>query len=316
MSPSRLPGTVATIAASSAARVVSSSRRDSSSTAPTGIVIAASACQPSTMAPQSIDTMSPSSITRSPGMPCTITSFGRDAGDGREAVVAEEVRPGAAPVEHLARRGVEIGGRRARLGREGARLVHLGDDAAGPAHDRDLLGRLAQHHRSAPVYGQRRASTTLTRRLNTSSPSPTPLDLHEHAALAVVLDDRHGLLFVELEPAVDRLFGVVVALHDPAAARVAGPVDLGRQVHVVHALAALAHAPAGEPVEHDVAGHVEVDREVERCGRRARGRAPWPGAASAGTRRARSRRRADRPARGTPRSRRRRSRRGRARRCP
>ena len=43
---------------------------------PTGIVIAASPCQPSMIAPQSIDTMSPSSITRSPGMPCTITSLG------------------------------------------------------------------------------------------------------------------------------------------------------------------------------------------------------------------------------------------------
>ena len=33
---------------------------------------------------------------------------------------------------------------------------------------------------------------------------------------------------------------------------------------MVHALAVLAHAPAREPVEHDVARHVEVDREVER----------------------------------------------------
>ena len=76
MSPRRLPGAAAAIAASSEALVVSSSRSDSASTSPTGIVIAASACQPSMIAPQSIDTMSPSSITRSPGMPCTITSLG------------------------------------------------------------------------------------------------------------------------------------------------------------------------------------------------------------------------------------------------
>ena len=53
------------------------SRFDSSSTSPTGIVTAASACQPSMIAPQSIETMSPSSSTTwSLGMPCTITSFG------------------------------------------------------------------------------------------------------------------------------------------------------------------------------------------------------------------------------------------------
>ena len=51
-------------------------RFDSSSISPTGTVTAASACQPSMIAPQSIETMSPSSSTRSPGMPCTITSFG------------------------------------------------------------------------------------------------------------------------------------------------------------------------------------------------------------------------------------------------
>ena len=43
---------------------------------PTGTVSAASACQPSMMAPQSMETMSPSSSRRGPGMPCTITSFG------------------------------------------------------------------------------------------------------------------------------------------------------------------------------------------------------------------------------------------------
>ena len=88
--------------------------------------------------------------------------------------------------------------------------------------------------------------------------------LGEHAAVAVVLDDRHRLLFVQLQAPVDRFLGVVVTLHDPAPARVARPVDLGRKIHVVHPLAALAHAPAGEPVEHDVTRHVEIDGQVER----------------------------------------------------
>ena len=44
-------------------------------TAPIATVIAASPCQPSTIAPQSIETTSPSASTRSPGMPWTISSL-------------------------------------------------------------------------------------------------------------------------------------------------------------------------------------------------------------------------------------------------
>ena len=119
-------------------------------------------------------------------------------------------------------------------------------------------------------------STTFTMRSNTSSPSPTPSTVVEQALRPVVVDDRHGLLLVELEPALDRLFGVVVALTDLAAARVARPVDGGRHVDVVHALAVLADAPAREAVEHDLARHVEVDDEVERRCRRSPGRAHAP----------------------------------------
>ena len=66
----------AAIAASSDALVVSIRRCDSASIVADRDVMAASACQPSMMAPQSIETMSPSSSTRSSGMPCTITSLG------------------------------------------------------------------------------------------------------------------------------------------------------------------------------------------------------------------------------------------------
>ena len=43
--------------------------------APTATVMAESPCQPSTMAPQSMETTSPSASTRSPGMPCTTSSL-------------------------------------------------------------------------------------------------------------------------------------------------------------------------------------------------------------------------------------------------
>ena len=55
--------------------VTRSSSTTSSATSPTGTVIAASPCQPSTMAPQSIEMTSPSASVRSPGMPCTTSSL-------------------------------------------------------------------------------------------------------------------------------------------------------------------------------------------------------------------------------------------------
>ena len=51
------------------------SSRTSSGTSPTATVTAASPCQPSRIAPQSIEMMSPSPSTRPPGMPCTISSL-------------------------------------------------------------------------------------------------------------------------------------------------------------------------------------------------------------------------------------------------
>ena len=76
-SPSRFPATTWSMAAWSDSRVTSIRRFDSSSMPPIGTVTAASACQPSMIAPQSIERMSPSSSTTlSLGMPWTITSLG------------------------------------------------------------------------------------------------------------------------------------------------------------------------------------------------------------------------------------------------
>ena len=58
-----------------AASVSATSATSSGETSPTGTVIAASPCQPSTIAPQSSETRSPSRSSRSPGMPCTTSSF-------------------------------------------------------------------------------------------------------------------------------------------------------------------------------------------------------------------------------------------------
>jgi hypothetical protein len=77
MSESLPPGTTSAIAASSAASVVFTSRSASALGAiPTNTVTAASAWNPSQIAPKSSDSSSPSSSRRSvDGIPCTISSF-------------------------------------------------------------------------------------------------------------------------------------------------------------------------------------------------------------------------------------------------
>ncbi len=59
----------------SASSVTRMSSVTSSGTSPIATVVAASPCQPSTIAPQSIEMMSPSRSTRVPGMPCTTWSL-------------------------------------------------------------------------------------------------------------------------------------------------------------------------------------------------------------------------------------------------
>jgi len=75
MSETRPPRRAAAIPRHRDSSVTRISSTTSSGTAPSATVIAASPCQPSTMAPQSIETTSPSASTRSPGMPCTTSSL-------------------------------------------------------------------------------------------------------------------------------------------------------------------------------------------------------------------------------------------------
>src|SRR4051794_5875119 len=56
--------------------------------------------------------------------------------------------------------------------------------------------------------------------------APHAVDQHELVLLEVPGDEGRGLLLVELEPAGDGLLGVILPLHDLAAADVAGPVVL------------------------------------------------------------------------------------------
>ena len=76
MSDSRPPGTIAAMPAASDASVTWIRRSSSGPISPTPAVKAASPCHPSTIAPQSMETMSPSSSRTGPGTPWTMTSFG------------------------------------------------------------------------------------------------------------------------------------------------------------------------------------------------------------------------------------------------
>ena len=75
MSVSRRRRTAWAIPAQRASSVARLRASAAAVTSPTGTVIAASPCQPATMAPQSIEIRSPSASTRDPGMPCTTSSL-------------------------------------------------------------------------------------------------------------------------------------------------------------------------------------------------------------------------------------------------
>ena len=75
MSPSRRAGRASAKPAQRARSVASISFEASGDGSPTGTVTAESAWKPSTTAPTSSFTRSPSFSARVPGMPCTISSF-------------------------------------------------------------------------------------------------------------------------------------------------------------------------------------------------------------------------------------------------
>src|SRR4051794_41801508 len=99
MSLTRPPSLAAAMPRHNASSVTSSSRRTSSGTAssaPTATVMAESPCQPSTIAPQSMEMTSPSTSTREPGMPWTTSSLTEAqmvAGNGGGTEPGEEGTP-------------------------------------------------------------------------------------------------------------------------------------------------------------------------------------------------------------------------------
>ena len=185
---------------------------------------------------------------------------GRGADDGREAVVAQEVRGGAPPLEHGPGHGVELGRGHPGLGGGPGVLVHLGHHLAGLAH----LGQLL-------VVAPHRSRLSLLAAVVDGPDDPAghrvgragAVDGDQEVTFGVPGDERCRLGLVEVETALDGLLGVVLALDHLAAADVAGPVDHGRRRGGVVGAAVDADPPRRQPL-HDQGGrHLEVDDQVQ-----------------------------------------------------
>ena len=93
---------------------------------------------------------------------------GRRADDRGEAVIIQEVRLRATPIEHVARHAIEVECGDARTNRRAHRVVHLGHHASGGAHLLQLVARLAHGCRGHPTTPPRpRVSIDPTIRLVT-----------------------------------------------------------------------------------------------------------------------------------------------------
>ena len=215
---------------------------------------------------------------------------GRGADDGREPVVAEEVRRGPPALEHLSGHGVELVGRHPGPQRRPGGLVHLGHHPPGPAHLGQLVG--VAPHQGPPAMPsadpRRRSSTAETQSAGHLVGGAGAVDLGQLAPALVPLDQRRRLALVELEAAPDGLLGVVLALDHLAAADVAGPVDHGRRRGRVVGPAVHADPPRGQPLQDQLGGDLEVDHQVEPVGLEDVGQSSRPGRWSAGSRRART----------------------------
>ena len=187
---------------------------------------------------------------------------GRGADDGREAVVAEEVRrwrPGArAPrgPPYPARRSSRPAWRR-RGSPRASRPRPCRPGASWPARP-----RCASRQRRT-LRRWRWSSMAPTTRRVTASGEPVPLISTSRLTLLVPVEQRRGLDLVEVETALDGLLGVVLALDHLAAAHVAGPVDQRRGRRGVVGAAVDADPARGQALHDQVGRHHEVDHQVE-----------------------------------------------------
>src|SRR5882757_1357496 len=256
-----------------------SSSACSGAISPTATVIAASPCQPSTTAPQSMETTSPSRITRSPGMPCTISSFTdvhSVAGkSGTPGPPGTPMKDGMPPARRMFSSAIAS---RSLVVIPGA-IVALSNSRVSPTSNpatrifwicsgvlysiiRSRLLNISASGAVAAQCGNRSFGDVLHRSGGVHS--------DQDAGFGVIPDDRCGLLRVYLQPMPDGLLAVVVALEELPAAAVAGVrVDGGVEVQVPDRAALAAGAPTGQPthhlvvVDHQLHHHVQPVAQVE-----------------------------------------------------
>ena len=203
--PAHMASSVASMSARSSGRPASRP--------PTMSEIAASPCQPSTMAPQSIESRSPSCSTRRAGDAVDDLVVDRGAQAAREAVVAEERRVGAAAADVLLRELVERLGRHARADGLGHELQGLPDHQTGARRIRATWSGVLVSMRDRPNI--RSAEPLRARRCVRRPRRPRPCRRPGRgAALGVELGERGGLLAVDRLPLADDLLRVVGAALD------------------------------------------------------------------------------------------------------
>ena len=176
--------------------VVSTSVRDASGTSPTMNVRAESPCQPSTIAPASIDTIWPSRDASLPGTPWTISS----SIEMHRRVLNGAMRPGTpmndgmAPAPRIISSAMASSSSVVMPGRSSGSepVEHVGDQRAGDGHLLDLRSALERHAAFAVVHARFDAAGWAIARSSasvTSSIGLIAVDGAQHAAVGVVVDD-------------------------------------------------------------------------------------------------------------------------------
>src|SRR3954465_13261413 len=95
---------------------------------------------------------------------------------------------------------------------------------------------------------------------------PAAVEAAEHAALLVVVNQRLGLRVVDLEPLLDRLRLVVVALDQPRAVLVTDALVLRRvEVDVVDVAVLDAYAASGDPLDDLVVRGIDQKHRGQRA---------------------------------------------------
>ena len=252
---------------------------------------AASPCQPSTIAPQSIEMMSPSSSRYVAGDAVHDHVVRRRADHRRErGCRSRGSSSGRRAVDHVAADPSSSRGRDARAGSpRGSRRASRPrpDRPCASSSARRIVARIvasAESTRQRPCSS--RSSIAETQPLEHLVGGAEAVDVTSRPRSIVPLDQRGGLRSYRSSRLWMASGGVVVALHDLAAARVADPAVRAGVDRVV-AAAVLADPPAGQPLEHDSLG---TSRSM--TGRASIGgdrRAPRPGPRCGGSRRAGSR---------------------------